>query len=104
MLDYTESTLRTDTQLFNDARAFAVTGVQRWPSDFAVSVADLHLWTHTRARVPAQADSPAIGHLRNQIRPEPSADPSRTTAPEPAQGLTTRQPVRRPPLSQTLEA
>lgn len=65
MLEYSESTLRTGTQFFNDARALAVTGVQYWPPDFAVSVADIHLWTHTRSRVVAQVDCPAIGHLYN---------------------------------------
>lgn len=103
VLDYTESTLRTDTQLFNDARALAVSAVQRWPPDFAVSVADVRLWTHTRARVMASAESPAIVALRSQI---PAAQPAEAVAAgvgAPATPPAARPPVRRSPISLTLE-
>lgn len=104
VLEYTEATLRTGTQLFNDARALAVTGVQHWPPDFAVSVADLHRWTHTGSRVVAQVDCPAIGHLHNHGRAAETSEHTATRAPEPARPPATRPPVRRPSVSLALEA
>ncbi len=105
VLDYTESTLRTETQLFDDARSLAVTSVTRWPPDVAVSVADLHRWTHTHQRIPARATSPAIDHLRSHteraIAKKPARENPRQSA---AKGAATRSPVGRPPISRTLEA
>lgn len=103
VLDYADSTLRTSAQLFNDARALAITVVQRWPPDFAVSVADVHLWTHAQARVVALADGPAIGYLQRRMEAAGMSEPGRSTSRELAVPPTARPPVRRPPLSITLE-
>ena len=102
VLEYSESTLRTGTQLFNDARALAVTGVRHWPPDFAVSMADIHLWTHTRSPVVAQVDCPAIGHLHNYGHAAEPSEHTAPAAPESARPPATRPPVRRPPVSLAL--
>ncbi|MGF1599751.1 MAG: hypothetical protein ACFCVK_23030 [Acidimicrobiales bacterium] len=76
VLDYTDSTTRTDNQLFNDARTLAITTIRHWPATFTVSIAALHTWTRTRNPIPVATTGQPIEHLHTNPPPQPQRAPT----------------------------
>lgn len=69
VLDYVDSTTRSDEQLFHDARTLAVRDVSTWPAAFSISVADLYAWTNTRAAIPVLRAGVPLDRLQAQLPP-----------------------------------
>ena len=75
VLDYVDSTTRSDDQLFRDARTLAVGAVSTWPAAFSISVADVHAWTTTRAVIPVASAGAPLERLQAQPPPPSSRVP-----------------------------
>lgn len=100
VLDYVDSTVRSDEQLFHDAREFAMNVVRQWPTQFSVSVADIQSWSRHRSRVVLRTSGPAVDGLRRhlvaQTRPVATTSPQRRqTATPQAWGQHPNGPVER---------
>lgn len=74
VLDYVDSTIRSDQRLFHDGREFAMNVVRQWPLQFSVSVAEVQSWSHHRSRVVHGTWGPAVDSLRWHLVAHPSAD------------------------------
>lgn len=69
LLDYTDSTTRTDNQLFHDARTLAATTLRHLPPTFSISLADLHTWSRTRSPIPVATAGATIDRIKTQPPP-----------------------------------